>query len=322
MPVKHKILLTYDPDGELERIIGREFSQDTVNVLRAFNSADLARAIVGTDILFGNELPSKLIPTAPKLRWIQTPGAGIDKLISPELRASGIAVTNSRSAFSDQIAEHVLAMILAFGRGIINAITAQQTAVWRPVSRSSLIEMTGKVIGIVGYGDVGCAIGKRAKALGMTVLAVRRRNAPATESEIEILPVSRLHAFLPRCDFIINTLPLTSETRKLFGRVEFGLMKPTARFINVGRGETVDQIALIHALEHQLIAGAGLDVTDPEPLPASSPLWTLNNVLITAHYAGWSENMLDKIYAIFLDNLARFRDGRPLRNLVDLETGC
>ena len=265
-------------------------------------------------------------------------------LLSVDLAATNIVVTNTSGAFGAQIAEHALSLMFALARRLPGALRSQAARRYAPEPRDELFELAGKTIGIVGFGDVGQALARRAHGIGMRVIAMRRRprGSPAAHPLIpnlpldplagsdpgdpsaladEILGPDRLDDLLRDSDVVVNAAPLTPATVRLFGREQFARMRPTACFINVGRGETVDQDALIDALRDGVIAGAGLDVTTPEPLPPDSPLWALPNVILTAHYAGWSNTMLDRIYAIFTDNLGRFDRGEPLRNQVDVRAG-
>ena len=234
--------------------------------------------------------------------------------------------------------------MFALARRLPGALRSQAARRYAPEPRDELFELAGKTVGIVGFGDVGQALARRARGIGMRVIAMRRRprGSPAAHPLIPNLPLDplagsdpddpsaladeivgpdRLDDLLRDSDVVVNAAPLTPATVCLFGREQFAHMRPTACFINVGRGETVDQDALIDALRDGVIAGAGLDVTTPEPLPPDSPLWALPNVILTAHYAGWSDTMLDRIYAIFADNLRRFDRGEPLRNQVDVRAG-
>ncbi|MBM4436760.1 MAG: hypothetical protein FJ029_05905 [Actinobacteria bacterium] len=200
--------------------------------------------------------------------------------------------------------------------------------------RTTTRPRAAKTLGVAGLGDVGQALAARAQGFGMRVIALCRRaplphpgdgarggGSPGEDAVPTVFGPDHLAEFLAQADFVVNLLPLTSATRALFGAPEFGRMKPSAYFLNLGRGETVDQDALIAALRAGAIAGAGLDVTAPEPLPPESPLWEMPNVILTAHYAGWSDAMLDRIFAIFIDNLVRFDAGQPLHNVVDLRAG-
>ena len=340
----HRIVLTYDPDKTLVGRVRAALPHRSLEIVRELSADALPEAMPGTTILFGNYLPPAALREARDLRWIQTVGAGVDVLLSVDLTATDIVVTNTSGAFGVQIAEHALSLMFALARRLPGALRSQAARRYAPEARDDLVELTGKTVGIVGFGDVGQALARRARGIGMRVIALRRspgRTTPANASLAdldldplagsdggnpsaiadEILGPDWLDDLLRESDVVVNAAPLTDATVRLFGEEQFARMRPTACFINVGRGETVDQDALIDALRNGVIAGAGLDVTTPEPLPPDSPLWKLPNVILTAHYAGWSDTMLDRIYAIFADNLRRFDRGERLRNRVDVRAG-
>ena len=340
----HRIVLTYDPDGTLVDRVRAALPHRSLEIVRELSADAVPSAMPGTTIFFGNYLAPSALRQARALRWIQTVGAGVDVLLSVDLAATDIVVTNTSGAFGAQIAEHALSLMFALTRRLPGALRSQAARRYAPEPRDDLFELAGQTIGIVGFGDVGQALARRARGIGMRVIAMRRRprGSPAAHPLIPNLPLDplagsdpgdpsaladeivgpdRLDDLLRDSDVVVNAAPLTPETVRLFGREQFARMRPTACFINVGRGETVDQDALIDALRDGVIAAAGLDVTTPEPLPPDSPLWALPNVILTAHYAGWSDTMLDRIYAIFADNLGRFDRGEPLRNQVDVRAG-
>jgi len=340
----HRIVLTYDPDGTLVDRVRDALPHRSLEIVRELSSEALPGAMPGTTILFGNYLSESALRAASDLRWIQTVGAGVDVLLSVDLTSRDLLVTNTSGAFGVQIAEHALSLMFALARRLPAALESQAARRYAPEPRDDLFELTGKTLGIVGFGDVGQALARRARGIGMRVIALRRspRSSPATHSPLadlaldpladsdrgdasalvyEVLGPDRLDELLRESDVVVNAAPLTGATVRLFGREQFARMRSTACFINLGRGETVDQDALIDALRDGVITSAGLDVTTPEPLPPDSPLWALPNVILTAHYAGWSDTMLDRIYAIFTDNLRRFDRGEPLRNRVDLHAG-
>ncbi|MCY3783914.1 MAG: D-2-hydroxyacid dehydrogenase [Chloroflexi bacterium] len=339
-----RIVLTYDPDGTLVDRVRAALPHRSLEIVCEYSSDALPEVMPGTTILFGNYLAAEALEQSRDLRWIQTVGAGVDVLLSVDLTSTDIVVTNTSGAFGVQIAEHALSLMFALARRLPAALESQAARRYAPEPRDDLFELTGKTVGIVGFGDVGQALARRARGIGMRVIALRRSpgDSPATSAELadlaldpladsdrgdasalvyEVMGPDRLSELLRESDVVVNAAPLTDATVRLFGREQFGHMRSTACFINLGRGETVDQEALIDALQDGVIAGAGLDVTTPEPLPPDSPLWALPNVILTAHYAGWSDTMLDRIYAIFADNLQRFDRGEPLRNRVDVRAG-
>lgn len=338
----HRIVLTYDPDGTLVDRVRATLPGRALEIVLALTADDLPDALPSTTILFGNYLAPSLLRHAGELRWIQNVGAGVDALTSTELAASEIIVTNTSGAFAVQMAEHALSLIFALARRLPSALQSQAARRYKPEPQNELFELTGKTLGIVGFGDVGQALARRARGIGMRVIAVRRspQGSPGAKAMMPPLPLDplaisgdasaiadevlgpdRLHELLRDSDVVVSAVPLTTATSRLFGREQFAVMRPGSCFVNIGRGESVDQDALIEALRDGVIASAALDVTTPEPLPAESALWAQPNVILTAHYAGWSDAMLERIYAIFLDNLGRFDRGEQLRNIVDVRAG-
>jgi phosphoglycerate dehydrogenase-like enzyme len=222
-----------------------------------------------------------------------------------------------------QITEHVFGMLLAWNRQLPQAFACQSRREWRKISMGQLSVLEGKTMMILGYGAIGAGVAKAAQAFGMAVIGVRRSGplTPREDDGVLVVSSSKLRDELPAADVVVNILPLTAKTRYSFGAGEFACMKKTALYINVGRGTTTDQDALLTALKTKAIAGALLDVTDPEPLPADSPLWDLDNLILTGHYAGFHPDY-DAIAAeIALDNLGRYVRGESLLNMVDKAEG-
>ncbi|GIQ65690.1 3-phosphoglycerate dehydrogenase [Paenibacillus cisolokensis] len=252
-----------------------------------------------------------------KLRWVQTWSAGVDKLPLDALAAKGVILTDASGIHPIQMTETAFAMMLAFARNVHTAIRNQAKGVWD--SSGTFGELYGQTIGIVGAGAIGGRLARIAKAFGMRTLGVRRSGRPDADFDA-MTDLTGLHDVLSASDYVVNALPLTAETRGLFGPDAFRSMKRTARFLNIGRGATVDTDALVEALRDGTIAGAGLDVTDPEPLPADHPLWKMDNVIITPHTSGLTNRYKERITELFVFNLQTYlREGRPARNIVDYE---
>ncbi|MDI3340114.1 MAG: D-2-hydroxyacid dehydrogenase [Sphaerobacter sp.] len=290
-----------------------------LEVVVCADPAGLPAALAGAQALVAWQVPPEALAAATALRWVHFPGAGVDSLLTPELRARELVVTNNRGVAAPNIAEHLLAMMLAFARGLPELLRAQVRHEWgRPTRR---FELGGQTLGIVGLGEIGEALATRAAALGMRVVGLRRRSGPAPRGVARVYPPEGLHALLGESDHVAICLPLTPRTRHLFGPAEFRAMRRDAYLYNIGRGAIVDQAALIAALQAGEIAGAGLDVTDPEPLPPDSPLWDMPNVIITAHTAGGTPRYWDRAIEILLENIGRFRRDAPLRNVVDQREG-
>ena len=263
-----------------------------------------------------------ILAAAPRLRWLNQRGAGIDKITTQQLIQSDVVVTNGSGSHAPNIAEHVLALMLAFARQLPALVRSQQAARWEPPGEGRLFELSGQTLAIVGAGAIGGALAPRAAALGMTVVGVRRTAVSAPSPGIaRIVGSDRLGEALGIADHVAIALPLTAETRGLFSTALLAQMKRGAYLYNVGRGALVDPAALLAALRSGHLAGAGLDVTEPEPLPADSPLWHEPGVVITAHSAGNTPRSYARYERLLLDNLGRWTRGEPLLNVVDKRLG-
>lgn len=252
---------------------------------------------------------------APGLRWIHSRAAGVDTILFPALVDSDVLLTNGRGVFSRALVEFVLAAVLFFAKGFRRMVRSQQAGVWDPFDVDPI---EGRTLGIVGYGDIGRTAAAQVRALGMRVLALRRRASQADPLVEEFLSLAEL---MRRSDYVVVALPLTPETRGFVGEAEFAAMKQTAVLINVGRGPVVDEAALVRALERRRIRGAALDVFETEPLPAGHAFYRLDNVLLSPHCGDHTPGWQDAAMRCFLTNLDRFRRGEPLLNLVDKRRG-
>lgn len=256
-----------------------------------------------------------LFQAAPHLEWIHALSAGVENLIFSEIQAADTILTNSKGIHSIPVSEHVLALMLAFNRGLPVSIRQQTLKQWQRMPTNELHDQT---MAIVGLGSIGREIAKKAKALGMKVLASKQEIT--TELFVDKLyPADNdsLLEMLSQADFVIIALPLTEHTHNLIGLPHFSAMKRSAYFFNIARGPIVNEAELIAALQQQLIQGAGLDVFAAEPLPADNPLWDMPNVIITPHVAALSPAYLDRAVKLFADNLTRFVQGRDMINVVD-----
>src|SRR5215510_13182073 len=276
-------------------------------------------AIADADAAFGT-IPKELLRKAGRLRWLQAPNAAPPAgYYYPELIAHPVVVTNFREIFNDHIGAHIMAFVLAFARGLHRYLPQQQRREWRPAGRETgdVIHLPETTALIVGVGGIGAEAARLASAFGITVIGVdaRREDKPAGVKELH--HPDRLDDQLPRADFVILTVPHTPTTEGFMNRARFQRMKPSAFFINIGRGKTTRLDDLVAALEAGEIAGAALDVFEQEPLPAGHPLWTMPGVLITPHTAGHGPYLDDRRYDILLENSRRFLGGQPLRNVVD-----
>lgn len=266
--------------------------------------------------------PRDLIRLAPKLAWLHQWGAGADWLLEhPQVAELDFVLTNSAGVHAVPISEHVFAFLLSFARGFPRAVRDQVAGRWRPQRQAELFELEGKTLLLVGSGRIGERIAVLARAFGLHVVAVRRDALRPVEGAHEVHGADDLDTHLPRADFVVLTVPLTVETRGMFAASRFAAMKESAYLVNIGRGGTVKEADLIAALKNGEIAGAGLDVFEEEPLPADSPLWALENVIVTAHYSGATPRYVERVLDIFLDNLERYKRGEPLKNVVDKKLG-
>jgi phosphoglycerate dehydrogenase-like enzyme len=263
-----------------------------------------------------------LLARMPNLRWYQQWGAGADWLMRhPEIAGRDFVITNASGVHAIQISEHILALMLALARRLPQACRAQLRGEWQRQEHERLFELAGKTMVLIGVGAIGARTAALAAALDVRVIGVRRNAGEPIPGVARMVGPERLLEVLPLADFVVLTIPLTPETRHMIGERELRAMKPSAHIFNIGRGGTIDEAALIRALRAGWIAGAGLDVFEKEPLPADSPLWQMENVLITAHYAGATPHYNERAMTLFLDNLRRYRAGEPLRNVVDKQLG-
>ena len=296
-----------------------------MNVVRHPTYDRMEEDLPDADIFVGYSLRPEQFACARRLKWIHSTAAGVAQLMFPELRASDVAVTNASGVHSIPMAEHILGMLIALARHFPLALRYQlrrhwaQQEIWDLPLRPR--ELAGQTLLIVGFGAIGRELARRARLIGMKIWAVTRSGKAKEELAERVLPASQLQEALPQADFVVLTAPETPETYHLIGARELRAMKPAAFLINVARGSLVDEAALIAALEHSGIAGAALDVAEREPLPPESPLWTLENVLITPHISSASELLWERQADLVLENLDRWFSGRELLNRVDLNRG-
>jgi|HubBroStandDraft_6_1064221.scaffolds.fasta_scaffold04003_8 phosphoglycerate dehydrogenase-like enzyme len=290
------------------------------------NSAEVFKgAAVDASVLFNWSGPlvlfKEVFAMCPNLLWVHSRSVGLERTLFPELVESAVPLTNGAGVFSASLGEFALAAILYFAKDFRRIIRNQMAGVWEAFDVSWA---SGKTVGIIGYGDIGRAVAERVRALGMTVLAVRRHASTSRGAdplvEQTYTPEQRLE-MLSRCDFVVVAAPLTSETRGMIGEAEFAAMKPTAVVINVGRGPIINEEAMAKALSSGRIAGAALDVFDHEPLPAGHPFYKLENVLLSPHCADHTPDWLDNAMKFFIEQYERFRKGEPLLNVVDKNLG-
>jgi phosphoglycerate dehydrogenase-like enzyme len=281
-----------------------------------------AKQIAAADAAIG-VCSQELLTQAKQLQWIQWPAAGVDRCVQqPLLRERNVLLTNLQRTMGPSMAEHVLGLMLALSRHLDYFLKEQQQATWvRQESSPQLADLDGKTVLVVGLGGIGTEVARRANALGMRVVATRAsgRSGPDFVSYVG-LP-DELLKLAKDADFVVNCTPLTPQTTGIFNREFFDTLKPGAYFISVGRGRSTVTADLIAALESRRLAGAGLDVVDPEPLPAESPLWHLPNVIITPHVSANTPVSVDQRNFVLVENLRRYAAGEPMLSVVDLERG-
>jgi len=301
---------------------GIEPANELADLRYARDRGDVAATIAEVDAIFswggGRAWLEDAFPGAARVRWIQAASDGVDGLLFPALVDSDVVVTNARGIFDDPIAEWAIAAMLAFTTGLQMSVVDQTKHVWTDGRRRDRV--AGQHLVVVGPGPIGRATATRARALGMTVEAVGRTDR--TDDVLgPIVGPRGFHEALARADHVLDALPLTSATHAMFDAKAFDAMRSTAHFVNVGRGATVDEDALIDAIRSGSIAGASLDVFVEEPLPDDSPLWSMRSVTVSPHISGDLHDWEEAVVGVFLDNLRRFVAGEPLRNRVDTAAG-
>ncbi|OLC92526.1 MAG: hypothetical protein AUH86_18810 [Acidobacteria bacterium 13_1_40CM_4_58_4] len=285
----------------------------------------LLEELPDTDIFVGYSLRAKQLKDAKKLKWIHSTAAGVAQLMYPELRDSGILVTNPSGIFSVPMAEHTMGLLLALARNFPDCVRQQDRARWSQQELwdkpQHLTELSGQVLLIVGYGSIGREVAKRAKAFEMRVFGVTRSGEGDRSLAERIFAATKLHEALPEADYVVISAPETAETKHLIGAAEIAKMKRGARLINIGRGSLLDEEALVRALRDCALGGAALDVAQTEPLPEENPLWHVPNLLITPHTSGVSDRLWHRQTALLVELLERWFDGRELFNRVDFARG-
>jgi phosphoglycerate dehydrogenase-like enzyme len=273
----------------------------------------------GADASYGSDA---FLAQATNLRWLQATSAGVERFITPALRSrEEVVLTNFRSVHGPAIAEHAMALLLALTRDLPAAIDAQRDGRWERERGTRRTALDGRTMLVVGLGGIGSEIAKRGHAFGMRVIATRRSDAPKPSFVDRVERPDALHALLGEADVVIIAAPLTAETEGLFDHSAFAAMREGSYLINIARGQIIVTDAMLASLHNGRLAGVGLDVTDPEPLPADHPLWREPRVIITPHVAGDAEITRTRGAALYRENLRRFARGEPLLNTVDIEAG-
>lgn len=296
-----------------------------IEFVQLSNDRKLGKEIVDADVFIGWSLAPQFLAIAKKLRWVHSPAAAVNQLLTPELVNSEIVVTNSTGVHGPVVAEHALAVILALAKRLPQAMRYQarktwsQDQLWKQLPRPR--EVDGATVALIGMGGIGREFTSRAKALGMTVLAVRENPANGPCGADRVYGTAELDLVLPEADYVLVCSPLTPATARIINRERLKKMKKDAYLVNVSRGQLIDESALLEALKRRRIAGAALDVFDHEPLPRSSKFWGLDNLLITPHTAAVTERLWERHLRFIGENLKRFIAGQPLLSQVDKARG-
>ncbi len=284
---------------------------------------NVMREIVDADAFIGDITPAQ-VRAGKKLRWVQTMSAGVERVLhrsgGNDLRDSPITLTNNQIVQGPEIADHAMAMLLTLSRGIHEFLADKQREDWKPRPYSG-IELNGRTAIVIGVGGIGTQIAFRAWAHGMTVIGVDPEDIPYMPVIAKVVKPDQLDSVLPQADVVFVSAPHTALSNKLLGPRQFGAMKKGAYFIAVSRGPLYDIDALVAALQSRQLAGAGVDVTDPEPLPKGHPLWKCDNAIITPHIAGRSDKDRARMIDTIKQNIRRFVEGKPLINVVDKQKG-
>ena len=320
--LQHRFELWQVPPWFSERL-RRDFPQ--IEVVHLPNYDHVTEEIADADIAIAWSLRGEQIKAAGRLRWIHSTAAAVHHLMTPELLASDIVVTNARDVHGPVVAEHAIALAFALAKRLPQSVRYQQQKHWaqhdlwdeQPRPR----ELNGATMTIVGLGAIGAPLAQLAKSLGMRVVGVREHPERGSKVADAVYGFEELDAALSAADFIVLAVPVTPKTRHLMNAERLARLKPDAYLINVGRGVLIEETALLDALRAKSFGGAALDVTTEEPLPPESPLWEMENVLITPHIAGLTEKMWERHYQHYTKNLRRFLEGQPLLWVVDKGKG-
>jgi phosphoglycerate dehydrogenase-like enzyme len=310
--------------GNDDPVLLQEFQSVTTAVrIVPVKAENVMREIVDADAFIGDITPEQ-VRAGKKLRWVQTMSAGVERVLhrsgGNDLRDSAIVLTNNQIVQGPEIADHAMALLLTLSRGIPEFLADKQREDWRPRPYSG-IELNGRTALVIGVGGIGTQIAFRAWAHGMTVIGVDPEDIPYMPVISRVVKPDQLDAFLPQADVVFVSAPHTPASEKMLGARQFEIMKKGAYFIAVSRGSLYDLDALATALQTKRLAGAGVDVTNPEPLPKGHPLWKCDNAIITPHIAGRSDKDLARMVNTIRENIRRFVEGKPLINVVDKQKG-
>ncbi|MFL6352220.1 MAG: D-2-hydroxyacid dehydrogenase [Bryobacteraceae bacterium] len=317
---QQKKILVPDDAGLVEELQGITPQARMVPV----TEANVMKEIVDADAYVG-EITSAEVRAGKNLKWVGVMSAGVERVLFPkdgssDLRNSNITLTNNKIVQGPEIADHALAMLLMLSRNLNVLYRNDQQQIWNPSSFHG-IELNGKTAVVVGVGGIGTQIAVRANAFGMTVIGVDTEDKPFVPFLKRVVKPDQLDDVLPEADVVFISVPDTPKSHKMMGAAQFQLMKKDSYFIAVSRGGIYDMNGLVKALDEKRLAGAGVDVTDPEPLPKTHPLWRFQNAIITPHIAGRSDQDDVRIIGTIKENIRRFVEGKPLINVVDKQKG-
>ncbi|GCE25812.1 hydroxyacid dehydrogenase [Dictyobacter alpinus] len=325
MPEHRKVISTFQFTPKSQAIL-REAAQ--TDILCISNNEEFLARLQEAEILCSYWIPNNWRVLAPHLRWLQASGAGVDGLRSTGIldEPDTVAVTTAVGIHATTIGEYVFGSMLMFNRTWPEMVRLQDRHVWPHSANWYKLggrELVNQTLGIIGLGSIGRRIAQLGHAFGMRVLATRRSVEPGMvdPDADQVYPMEKLQEMLRQSDYVVLSVPLTPQTERLIGEPELRAMRPHTYLVNVARGQIIDEKALIRALREGWIAGAGLDVTQEEPLPADSPLFSLPNVILTPHISGDSVHYDQRLADLFADNLRRYRAGEPLRNRYDPARG-
>jgi phosphoglycerate dehydrogenase-like enzyme len=308
------------PEMEPEQLADLRAAAPHAELIVCKSQAEAVARAAEADASYGF-ISADLIRAGKKLRWVQMPSAGVEHVVTiPELLNGDVILTNMQGVYGPEIADQAIGYLLCFTRSLGHFIQATARGEWGRPPEAVLDELQDKTMQIIGLGGIGSQIARRAHAFGMRVTATDPKVIRKPDYVAELHKPDALHRLLPQADVLVSAVPLTPVTRKMIGEREFGMMKPGVVLINVSRGGVVDTDGLVRALDSKKVAAAGLDVTDPEPLPSGHPLWK-RNVIVTPHTAGQSPGGRRRAHETFRENLRRFTSRETLINIVDKKAG-
>ena len=296
-----------------------------ITLLKDAEGKDRSEDLKTADIHFG-QIGPEAFAKAENLKWVQSVSAGVEHQVYADFVKSEVMLTNAKGCYAPAIAEHTMGLLFSLTRQIGNQIRSMQTHHWNRQGAESQLEMKNLTMGIVGFGGIGRQIARRARAMDMRIVAADIQGFYQEQigdicDELFHVHEGGLEKLLKQSDVVVSAAPHTPLTEGMFGKAQFAQMKPGAYFINVSRGKLMDTEALMAALESGHLAGAGLDVTNPEPLPEDHPLWDMKNVTITAHISGRSQHSWERLQSVFVENVRRYVYGLEMMNLVDKQAG-